>query len=106
MLYSGRPDPEWTIPESLAQRALLLFNQLPPAAPAHAPPPLGYRGITLTCADGRRWTAANKRVTSALSGQSAPEFQTRLDAAGAFEDLLLSSAPAGVLPLRPGELPS
>lgn len=92
LLYSGRPDPLWTLStevESLIDR----FNRL--AVYAGAPPNpsrLGYRGVFLRAPDGRRWLAFN-RVAWLERGSD-----TRRDEGRRFERAVLNSAPVGVLP--------
>jgi hypothetical protein len=115
LLYSGRRDPEWPIPESLALQALEIWHRLPRADPAAAqaaavaPSRLGYRGVTLISPDGRRWTISSGLVTHAAitpatpasPGTQSPAVEARLDPANALEHLLLNSAPQGTLPQRP-----
>jgi hypothetical protein len=100
-LFSGRPDPRWTLTQTWARRVEALWDALEPverAAPP--PPPLGYRGC-LTCDPaGRRWQAYRGVVTlTSKYGRDVRDDPTR-----GFERLVLESAPPGVLPERIVEL--
>jgi hypothetical protein len=92
MVYSGRPDPTWTVDKATADRLLAIWERLPPAPSSPpAPPPLGYRGATLHDADNdRTWLVFQGVVTSAGTN--------RADPANEFARELLANAPTGVLP--------
>src|SRR5215208_3687731 len=64
LLFSGRPDPTWPVPESAATEVHALWAALDPwsGAPSAAPP-LGYRGCILRAPDGREWMAFGGAVT-------------------------------------------
>jgi hypothetical protein len=88
MLYSGRPDPEWEVGAHLAER----WNDLPPlTGDPPAPPPLGYRGVTLTGPQGERYEAYGGAVVR-------DRRERRADPGRAFERAVLDSAPPGLLP--------
>jgi hypothetical protein len=91
LVYSGRRDPTWPVPVELGRRLELLWEGLAPWSgdPPH-PPPLGYRGFTLTAPDGRVWTAFRELVTLASDRRRDGERQ--------FERSLIASAPPGILP--------
>lgn len=94
-VYSGRPDPTWPITDELAARLEEVWSSLPASdAPAPSPPPLGYRGCFVISSDGRRWSAHREWVRLEASGSA----EVRHDEARAFENLVLGSAPDGVLP--------
>ena len=95
LLFSGRPDPTWSVAESVATELQALWSALGPWSGAPpAGPPLGYRGCVLRAPDGREWRAFGGAVTLAtLEGA-----EVRSDAERAFERRLLDSAPSGLLP--------
>lgn len=90
LAFSGRPDPEWDVPEGEAAALAAAFSTLPAADPVAAAPPLGYRGVRLDAPDGRSWTAYGGVVASGTD--------TRDDAGREWERRLLVSAPDGTLP--------
>jgi hypothetical protein len=100
LMYSGRPDPKWTVPESQADALLVLWDQLPLYPGWSEPPPrLGYRGCWLHAPDGRRWIA-HDRVVVLLAPRDADASRStvsdvRRDDQRAFERALLGTAPAG-----------
>jgi hypothetical protein len=93
LLYSGRRDPEWSIPDATTAGLQVALDGLPELAGAsQAPSRLGYRGAWVRTDDGRRVVAFNGRVT----GQNG---RSRADPERAFERAILETAPAGVLPV-------
>lgn len=46
-IFSGRPNPTWTLTTDESTRMAALLTNLPPANPAPADPGLGYRGVVL-----------------------------------------------------------
>ncbi len=54
-VFSGRPNPVWSLSESEKSRLLELLSRLPSGEVRELPEPLGYRGfaVTLTHADAR-----------------------------------------------------
>ena len=94
-VFSGRPDPTWPVDAEFADRLWQLWNSLPthdgslPAAP-----PLGYRGCFLREETGVEWFA----YRGVVKFTSPPHSETRADKERQFERLLLSSAPAGLIP--------
>jgi hypothetical protein len=92
-VFSGRPDPEWTLPADQARRLRSLAESLPKTdAALPAPPALGYRGIELRTGE-ESWTAFHELVQRAT--RSAVE--ARFDRTREFERALLASAPPGAL---------
>lgn len=95
-IFSGRPDPTWTVSQSAAERLQSLWDSLeasPRAQPQ--PPPLGYRGCFLRhAAEGREWMAYKGVVTLKTSAGD----EARSDESRKFESLLLKSAPEGLIP--------
>ncbi|MBK9083584.1 MAG: hypothetical protein IPL88_16635 [Rhizobiales bacterium] len=62
-IYSGRPDPTWTLEGGRLAELLRRLDALPEAAAA--PPPagaLGYRGLTVSFSDGREIEIGGGRV--------------------------------------------
>lgn len=92
-LYSGRPDPRWTVSERAEAALAAALRRLPELAAGPEPPSgLGYRGAWVVTADGRRVVAFNGVVTSGPGRFLA-------DAGRAFERSILDTAPHGVLPM-------
>src|SRR5262245_48084306 len=94
-LFSGRPDPSWSVPAEQTRQLEAIWEQLEPAAdgPPTAPP-LGYRGCFARDPGGRRWYAYGGRVVLTNGGAS----ETRADPNQEFATAVLESAPADVLP--------
>src|SRR5215204_2935021 len=64
LLFSGRPDPTWPVPESVVNELYALWSALGPRSGAPpAAPLLGYRGCVLRAPDGREWRAFGGAVT-------------------------------------------
>jgi len=92
-IYSGRPDPEWTLEPDVADEVARRLRQAVSAEPVHAPPEggLGYRGFRITGGDALGLPselAVFRGVVSEVAGK-----QTRhwLDATG-FERFLIEDA--------------
>jgi hypothetical protein len=100
LMFSGRPDPAWAVPSSVADDLLRVWEELPPGSPQRSsPPPLGYRGSLLQAPDGRTWESSGGQVTL----HDGRMTDTRDDPGRRFERLLLATAPASTLPpLPPG----
>jgi hypothetical protein len=89
-LFSGQPNPSWSLDERQTRHLRLLHEQRSePAAQVPEPPGLGYRGFTYDL-DGVRWRAFNGHVTGS-NGRTA-----RNDA---VEPYLLSRLPDEYQPL-------
>lgn len=100
-LFSGRPDPRWTLTETWARRLETLWQGLEPVAQTPpALPPLGYRGCLTGDPTGRRWHAYRGVVTLTSKGGR----EVRADPTRNFERLVLESSPPGALPERMVEL--
>jgi hypothetical protein len=95
-IFSGRPDPTWTVNLSAAERLQALWDSLEASGGAQAqPPPLGYRGCFLRDAAGKReWTAYKGVVV--LKTPTGDE--ARKDEGRKFESMLLASAPQELIP--------
>jgi hypothetical protein len=101
-LYSGRPDPRWSVPASTVAGVMAVWDDLPQLAAWREPPSrLGYRGCWLEAPDGRRWIAGDRAVAfyAALDvagsrGHGSKPTDVRRDDERAFERALLASAPA------------
>lgn len=93
LLYSGRRDPEWTVPADAADALTTALEGLPELAEGEqAPSRLGYRGAWLRTDDGSRVVVFNGLVTT-------PGGRFRADPDRAFERAILDTAPPGVLPM-------
>ena len=93
-LYSGRPDPSWSLVAASVSELLALIAGAPPAPVRTVAPALGYRGCVLITDEGT-WTAFQGRVVVARMGD---EEVVLVDQDRAFELALLRSAPAGLIP--------
>jgi hypothetical protein len=95
LVFSGRPDPEWTVTVDQVRRLDEIWAALGPAPPrSPSAPKLGYRGVELHLDDGSSYLASAGQVTKTLSGAS----ETRVDPDRRFERVLIATAPPGSLP--------
>lgn len=94
-IYSGRPDPEWSLGAKLVDQLRRVWLHLEPRASAPQPPALGYRGMTLRCPSGEEWVAFRGVVTHR---DAAGRIEHRNDAQRRFERMLLAGAPKDVVP--------
>jgi hypothetical protein len=95
-IFSGRPDPTWTVSQSVAERLMALWDSLEATAgKQQQPPPLGYRGCFLKDTAGEREWIAYKGVVT-LKTPAGDE--ARSDDKRKFESLLLKSAPNELIP--------
>ena len=95
LIFSGRPDPGWTIDQRTAKRLEMLWASLPRwSGPVPSAPPLGYRGCFVKDPEMREWLAYGGVVTLRTQGSS----ESRRDKDRRFEELLLASAPKGIIP--------
>src|SRR5437762_12415992 len=91
-LFSGRPDPTWSVSGMIARRLEAIWEKLEPSSDQPpAAPPLGYRGCFVRDPRGRAWYAYGGRVTLKTGDTS----ETRVDPDRQFEKTLLESAPPG-----------
>jgi hypothetical protein len=96
LLYSGRPDPEWSVDNEQLEFLEHIWNELPPSKSATpVAPPLGYRGLTLACSSDKSWLAYGGIVTL-KHGTRRP--QHRRDEGRRFERALANTAPPDVFP--------
>lgn len=94
-LYSGRPDPVWTVSErDAASLARIWSRLLPHADQVVRPPALGYRGCCIS-GPGGEWCAYGGVVTHT----DAERNEARSDADREFERAVLASAPSDLLPI-------
>jgi hypothetical protein len=95
LIFSGRPDPTWTISAEEAKRLEALWNSLEPyKGPLPRAPALGYRGVFLRDSADRDWFAYGGGVTL----KTAQGSESRRDPDRKFEAVLLSSAPPKAIP--------
>jgi hypothetical protein len=95
LIFSGRPDPVWTIKQRTPRRLEMLWASLPPwSGPIPSAPVLGYRGCFVKSGDSREWFAYRDLVTLRAQGSS----ESRKDHHRRFEELVLASAPKGMIP--------
>lgn len=94
-VFSGRPDPTWTLNEETGSRLQQLFETLESyEGPPIAAPPLGYRGAFLRDDSGHEWRAYRSVVTLTAPNRS----EARRDRDRKFERALVDSAPEGLIP--------
>lgn len=96
-IYSGLPDPMWTLDGAQVDALSALIESLAAGAPVQAPSNLGYRGFSVEVAGGARVTAAGGTVGRTVG--DAPEWFA--DPERTVERWLLASG-EGVL--RPAEV--
>ncbi len=95
LIFSGRPDPTWTVPPDVVAELERLWDSLESTAqPLPAAPALGYRGCFLHDKGNRKWFAYGGMVQLDKGGRS----EMRKDKERVFEKTLLASAPRGLLP--------
>ncbi len=97
LLFSGRPDPTWSVGKNVALKLEETWNSLQThKGEFPSPPLLGYRGCYLKSDRGIEWLAFEGVVTLLIEGRQ----ESRKDIERTFERLVLSSAPKGLLPLK------
>src|SRR6266853_3643095 len=93
LVFSGRPNPVWSVTPEVAHQLEGIWNSLPASKPptlTPLAPLLGYRGSFLRHPDGTEWSAFAGIVTS-RSGLGA---ESRRDVGREFERAVLATAPA------------
>jgi hypothetical protein len=92
-IFSGRPNPQWTLDDPACRAVLDLERSLAPgaASPGQPPPPLGYRGFLYAPSGDDPRRAFLGRVERADRVLDDPEFS--------IERLLLRSLPPELAPL-------
>jgi hypothetical protein len=95
-IYSGRPDPMWTLgPHQMVELRRRLTELKPSGDRALPPEPgLGYRGLHVSIADGD-----HGHVVQVRSGKVAYGGRILRDDGRALERWLLSTAPPELAPL-------
>jgi hypothetical protein len=94
-IFSGRPDPSWSLDEEAGSRLQQLFDSLEKyEGPRVSAPPLGYRGVFLRDNAGHEWFAYREVVTLKEANRS----EARKDAGRQFERAIVASAPEGLIP--------
>ena len=87
-VYSGRPNPTWSLSPAEAEQMAGLLKDLP-RAPAAAPEGLGYRGFVLRTSDPAGTGSENLRVSDGVvSIQQGNRVEHFVDAHGVEERLL------------------
>lgn len=95
LLYSGRRDPTWELPQKVAKVLMKLWEAMPPSPDTQpSTSRLGYRGVFVRGPGNREWTAF--RGIACLKTPAGIEART--DTGRKFEKALLASAPGGLLP--------
>ncbi len=95
LVFSGRPNPTWTISADDTATLLGVWEGLESAETGPPEPSgLGYRGVVVTAPDGRCWYVFAGLAD--LSWQSSNE--ARVDADRALEQMILGTAPLCLLP--------
>lgn len=94
-IYSGRPDPGWELSDKQAEEAWRIWNSLKEASFREGfPSILGYRGISITCEDGRQFFTYKEKARAEINNITT----WKSDESRLFEKFLLSTAPKGMLP--------
>ena len=94
-VFSGRPDPTWSISEEAGSKLRKLYDDSATYDGRPVPaPPLGYRGAFLRDDAGREWFAYRGVVT--LTSPDGSEART--DSNREFEREIVASAPQGLIP--------
>lgn len=94
-IFSGRPDPSWSLDEEAGSKLQQLFEALEKHdGPTVSAPPLGYRGVFLRDNAGHEWFAYREVVTLREANRS----EARKDAGREFERAIVASAPEGLIP--------
>jgi hypothetical protein len=95
LVFSGRPDPTWSVPDLVVSELESYWAQLQPwVGSLPVTPGLGYRGSFLRDASGTEWHGYG----GVLTLRTSKGIQSRQDPARQFEKLVLATAPAGLLP--------
>ena len=95
MLYSGRRDPTWELPQKVAKVLMKLWEAMPPSPDTQpSTSRLGYRGVFVRGPGGREWAVFG----GVACLKTARGGELRTDTARKFEKTLLASAPRGLLP--------
>jgi len=101
LIFSGRPDPTWHVSTARADELLGIWSGLSVVADGATDglkaSRLGYAGSRLANNRGDTWLARDERVFSRIDATA----ECRSDPARRFERMLLSTAPAGMLPTDP-----
>ena len=94
-VFSGRPDPTWSISEEAGSKLRKLYDDSATYEGRPVlPPPLGYRGAFLRDDAGQQWSAYRGVVTLTSSDSS----EARTDSNREFERELVASAPQELIP--------
>lgn len=95
IIFSGRPDPIWSLPVELADQIVRLWTSSTPLPEcADAPSGLGYRGFRVRVA-GDEWIVCDGAITRYRGGVP---IESREDADYQAERLLLASSPPDSIP--------
>lgn len=98
LVFSGRPDPTWHLSTAQADELLEIWSSLSVVdgggIDGLQASRLGYAGCRLANNRGDTWLAQDERVLSRIDAST----ECRSDPARRFERMLLSTAPAGLLP--------
>lgn len=96
LIFSGRPDPIWSVDKKTSKRLEEIWNSLENwIGKLPTPPILGYRGCILKAVkSNREWFAYGGNVTLKEANLSI----SRIDRECQFEKVLLASAPESIIP--------
>jgi hypothetical protein len=93
-VFSGKPNPRWTLDQKRADEVLnALKAESPTTVPATAPARLGYRGFILHIEGGDALTSPEVRIFGSLATVGSGKSQRHL-VVPTVEKLLLESAEA------------
>lgn len=98
-VFSGRPDPIWSIDSRHEHNLVVLWDQLKATvAKTYTESRLGYRGVSVVCSD-KEFIAYGGYVRRKVG----KAIEWRIDDGKRFELLLLSTAPKDLLPVGVGD---
>jgi hypothetical protein len=99
-LYSGRPNPTWSLEESEASSILAAWEALAPARPIPYPDRLGYRGVVVVFDDGMRLTIADGVAQVGGAARADPDRALErlvvISGRGTVDDALLDGVLVGL----------
>jgi len=96
-LFSGWPDPQWTLDETASRKVLSYFLSLPPAGKERPrqKPRVGYHGFTVTLIKEATSRVSTLDVFSGIVQERRTE-RVMLDPQSRFEELIYQTAPPSV----------
>jgi hypothetical protein len=95
LIFSGRVDPEWPLPDSIVDKFISLWKSAPhTTVRASSYSKLGYCGCIVCDGCSNEWRIYNGLVSHISSGTD----EARSDKNREMEEVILQSAPSGSIP--------